>query len=121
MKNKILKILEKNDGLCMDVPAERKRLANALVRGLGNGKVNVVLELYAGVPDVTVYEDPKEAEKHVRGFFDSQNIEDNEREIVENGTTEEFLEFLSDWLGETHREDEIHWFETSIKPKKEVL
>jgi hypothetical protein len=31
----IEKILEQNDGLCMDVKAERKKLAKALIKGLG--------------------------------------------------------------------------------------
>lgn len=82
------------------------------------GKVNVVVRIYAGVPeDVEVYEDSKDAERNVRGFFDSYDLPTEQRNIVENGTQDELLEFLSDYIGSCPK-DEIWWFVTALKKKK---
>lgn len=85
---------------------------------LGNAqKIDVVLEIFAGIPAITAYEDSEDAEVHVRGFFDSQNnLTEGQREIAEGGTREELLSLLSDWI-DGRNTDEVHWFKTRIEPK----
>lgn len=117
MKKIIEKVLKQNNVYCMDNSRDRRHLTKKLLEAFNGGKVDIIVGLHNGlIEDVEVFISPEDAEKFIRQQLIKDcglRIEDEEKELK---TTDDLLNWLSDYLGEPH-DNEIHWFTANIKQR----